>query len=107
MSTDNKRDNGQSTGDLARLGSLLRTARDEHDISMRRLADRLNIAHSTLGRIETGESERPTPETLSALADVLELDEADLFARAGYGRPSSLPTLRSYLPQRHQLPEHH
>ena len=104
MTTDNKRDNERSTSDLVRLGDLLRTTREDQGISMRRLAARLNIAHATLGRIETGESERPTPETLSALAEALELDEADLFALAGYRLPSSLPTLPAYLRAKYDLP---
>jgi hypothetical protein len=54
--------------------------------------------------MEAGE-QRSTPETLQKLAVVLDLDEADLFALAGYRLPERLPTFPAYLRAKYQMPE--
>lgn len=87
----------------ARLADVLKSAREAMGLSIRRLAERVGIHHAGLARIELGE-QRPSPETLQRLASVLELDEADLFALAGYRLPESLPSLPAYLRAKYDLP---
>jgi transcriptional regulator with XRE-family HTH domain len=87
-----------------RLEDVLRTAREASRLSIRRLAERAGIHHAGLARIELGE-QRPTPDTLLALAQALELDEADLFALAGYRLPDRLPSFPAYLRAKYRMPE--
>jgi transcriptional regulator with XRE-family HTH domain len=87
-----------------RLEDVLRSARQASGLSIRRLAERAGIHHAGLARIELGE-QRPTPDTLLSLAQALELDEADLFALAGYRLPDRLPSFPAYLRAKYQMPD--
>jgi transcriptional regulator with XRE-family HTH domain len=90
--------------DPVRLEDVLRSARQASGLSIRRLAERAGIHHAGLARIELGE-QRPTPDTLLSLAQALELDEADLFALAGYRLPDRLPSFPAYLRAKYQMPD--
>jgi transcriptional regulator with XRE-family HTH domain len=97
------RQRNQSSGtDPVRLEDVLRTAREANGLSIRRLAERAGIHHAGLARIELGE-QRPTPDTLLALAQALELDESDLFALAGYRLPDRLPSFPAYLRAKYRM----
>lgn len=85
-----------------RLEDVLRTAREATGLSIRRLAERAGLHHAGLARIELGE-QRPTPDTLLALAQALELDESDLFALAGYRLPDRLPSFPAYLRAKYRM----
>lgn len=98
-SSDDKRQ-----AEPVRLAQLLREAREERGLSLRRLAERVGMHHATLGRIEAGEH-RPGPETLQRLAAALEIDEADLFAMAGYRLPERLPAFPAYLRAKYRMPD--
>lgn len=87
----------------ARLAAMLRTARQTAGLSIRRTAERAGIHHAGLARIELGE-QHPTAETLLRLAQVLELDEADVFALAGYRLPERLPSFPAYLRTKYRMP---
>ena len=59
-----------------------------------------------LTRLEHGETRTPTPETLRALAEALDVPLADLYAVAGHVVPYDLPSLVPYLQTRYgQLPD--
>ncbi|WP_217921913.1 helix-turn-helix domain-containing protein [Miltoncostaea oceani] len=90
--------------DPVRLEDVLRSARETSGLSIRRLAERTGLHHAGLARIELGE-QRPTPDTLLALAQALELDEADLFALAGYRLPDRLPSFPAYLRAKYRMPD--
>lgn len=79
------------------LGRLLKQARIEHQLSAREVADRSGMADSNVLRLEQGAIASPRPDTLKSLADVLELDLADLYAAAGYVQPQGLPSFAPYL----------
>lgn len=96
--------NQSKRSDPVRLEEVLRTAREAGGLSIRRLAERAGIHHAGLARIEVGE-QRPTPDTLLALAQALELDESDLFALAGYRLPDRLPSFPAYLRAKYRMPE--
>lgn len=96
-------DNIESTADLGGLATAITEAREEAGLSIRRLAERVGIHHAGLARIEQGK-QRPTLQTVQAIASALELDETDLAALAGYRLPSGLPSLPVYLRTKYRLP---
>jgi transcriptional regulator with XRE-family HTH domain len=79
------------------LGHLLKQARLDHQLSAREVGDRSGMADSNVLRLEQGAIANPRPDTLKSLADVLELDLADLYAAAGYVQPQGLPSFAPYL----------
>lgn len=85
------------------LGSALREARHQAGISVRQLAPMVGVHRSFLSRIETGEYQSAKPALLQKLAKVLEVDERDLFALAGYDAPEGLPNFAPYLRAKYQL----
>lgn len=85
------------------LGSALREARQQAGISVRQLAPMVGVHRSFLSRIETGEYHSAKPALLQRLAKVLEVDEQDLFALAGYEAPEGLPKFSPYLRAKYQL----
>ena len=71
---------------------------------MREVARRAGMAPSAISRTESGEK-IPTPETLAALAEVVEVPLADLYDAAGYPLPKRLPSLRPYLRRAYGVPD--
>lgn len=65
------------------VGPNLRAHREQHQLSLRELARRLNISPSALSQIETGKS-RPSVSTLYAIVSELGISLDELFG----GRPS-------------------
>jgi transcriptional regulator with XRE-family HTH domain len=96
--------NEMNASEPVRLEEVLRSARETAGLSGRRLAERVGMHHAGLARIELGQ-QRPSPETLSRLAQALELDETDLFALAGYRLPDSLPSFPAYLRAKYRMPK--
>ena len=82
------------------LGETLRTRREELGIGVRRLADAVGIAPSSLVRYEDG-TNRPTVDTLRRLAKHLDSDPEELLGLGHYSLPSFAPYLRA----RYDLPE--
>ncbi len=87
------------------LAEYLRTAREQAGISQRQLASRVGIHHSYLARLESGETANPAAELLQKIADVLEINSADLFAFIGVKPPEGLPELAPYLRAKYHLNE--
>ena len=80
------------------LGEYIRQARENHNISARRLSEELHMHHSYISRVEAGKFKQPSPEKLQRIAENLELDYDGLCALAGYqapGLPDFLPYLRA------------
>lgn len=88
-------------GSLTPIGEYLTQYRHKNKLSIRALAERSGIHHSTLARLEKGEITAPTPELLARLAISLDIPLADAFALARY--PSELPSLPTYLHCRYHL----
>jgi transcriptional regulator with XRE-family HTH domain len=90
----------------SRLAELLRTARERLGLSVREVAKRSGVVNSNIVRLEQGAIPNPRPETLKAIADVLELDLADVFASIGYVQPKGLPSFTPYLRSKYgDMPE--
>lgn len=79
------------------LGNYLRARRRELGLTSRGLAELSGLEQATIIRVETGRIRRPRPDILTKLAEALDVDSADLFARASYTAPTSLPSLTPYL----------
>jgi transcriptional regulator with XRE-family HTH domain len=79
------------------LGSRLRERREQLDLSIRELAERTGVNHSTVIRLEQGAIEAPAPDKLSRIAEILGFSLADIYALADYGVPTDLPSFRPYL----------
>jgi transcriptional regulator with XRE-family HTH domain len=86
---------------VAALGDFLRARREKAGLSMTQMAERLGISRPQLGRLERGESEHPTPTTLSKIARCLDVPLEDLYALAGVMLPTDLPDLCPYLHAKH------
>ena len=68
------------------FGSIIRSARIAHDISLRELARIVDLSASYLSRVENNTIHGkcgPTEEVCRRLADVLDLDPDELLAAAG------------------------
>lgn len=83
------------------LARLLKSARTKASLSTRDLEARSGVTASNVVRLEQGAIANPRPETLKALADVLGLDLADVYAAAGYVQPTGLPSFSPYLRSRY------
>lgn len=86
-----------SSTKLQALGDQIRQAREAKTLSIRDVADRTGIGRSTLLDLEQGKVASPNPTTLASLAELLDLDLADLYATAGYTSPQGLPAFTPYL----------
>lgn len=104
-----KRPGAHVVDDAAEVGTRLRQARVERDLSLREVARRLDISASALSQIETGKS-RASVRTLYALTTELGISLDQLFAdteceeaesalaagaRGGAGRPPVVQPLNS------------
>lgn len=65
------------------LGAYLRSAREEAGFSLRQLAKLIGADYSYLARIEAGERVKPGGDILQRIADVLEVDAAELLTFIG------------------------
>jgi transcriptional regulator with XRE-family HTH domain len=78
------------------FGNYLQSLRQQRRLGLRELARQADVNPSALTRLEQGKTS-PMPETLRALAPVLEVPTSELFAAAGYMVPSELPHMSTYL----------
>jgi transcriptional regulator with XRE-family HTH domain len=70
------------------LADLLRTQRDFLGLSAHEVARRAGVNVGTVTRIEHGEIPNPRPESLMAMARVLQISPSDLFAATAW-QPST------------------
>jgi transcriptional regulator with XRE-family HTH domain len=77
------------------LGEYLRNERERAGWSLRQFATMVGIHYSYLSRLENGETANPAAELLQRMAEVLEIDAAELLAYIGV-KPSRLPEPRIY-----------
>jgi transcriptional regulator with XRE-family HTH domain len=79
------------------LGEFIKQARIAKGLGSRELANRVGLAQSNIVRIEQGHIAEPKPSILGRLAEVLDLDMADVYNAAGYPQPEGLPSFTPYL----------
>ncbi len=80
----------------------LRDLRERRSLTQEELAARAGLTGKAVGALERGERRRPYPHTVRALADALDLDEAERAALTGAARP--LPSTDDPEPAPHRLP---
>ena len=85
------------------LGLYVKEKRLAFGISSRALSEKIDVHHSTMNRLESGEQSRPKPEILERIAQALKLSSEDLFALAGYEVPEKLPTFPAYLRSKYEM----
>ncbi|MGW4475845.1 helix-turn-helix domain-containing protein [Nonomuraea sp. NPDC004354] len=85
------------------LGQYLDAARKHARYSLRQLAQESGITLSSLYRLLSDDVDRPSTVNLMRLAQVLDLNPADVFARAGVNAPS--PDLDTLLRSEYGLPD--
>ena len=85
------------------LGQYLRDRREHLGLSARAVARAVGVQDSTIMRLERGHYLAPAPDKLARIAATLELELADVYAKAGYAVPERLPGLTSYLNLRYPL----
>lgn len=89
-----------------RLAALLQDARKTLGLSASEVARRAGVTTGTVTRIELEQISSPKADSLTAIAEVLQIPRADVFAAAGWVPGNELPTLRPYLRSRyHDLSE--
>ena len=79
------------------FGHHLRSLREAAGVSVRGLAERLDIDKTKLIRMEQGKIASPRADLLGRIADELKIPASDLMAMAGYPTPRALPNLRPYM----------
>lgn len=95
-------DRASRTGGV-QLGEVIRVAREHLGLSLRQLAEAVDVHHSFLARLETGDYQTAKPAFLQRLSRVLELDERDLFSLAGLDAPEGLPAFTPYLRAKYDM----
>ena len=72
------------------LADVLRTLRQQRNMTQEELADASYVAQNTISTIERGITTAPQRATLARLADALHVDLADLYIAAQYARTKAL-----------------
>jgi transcriptional regulator with XRE-family HTH domain len=85
------------------LGQYLEDGRQRARLSLRQLAAASRVPVRTIRRILGDEVESPAAEDLQKIANVLELDTADVFGYIGVTPPKGLPDVVPYLRAKHHL----
>ena len=83
--------------EAADLGNTLRDKRQQAGLSAREVARRAGVSAGTVTRIELGQIPRPQPDSLRAIAAVLDIPAADLFAATDWPSLQELPSFKPYL----------
>lgn len=96
-------DNGSRKSSGVQLGDTIKQAREGLGLSLRQLAEAVDVHHSFLGRLESGDYQTAKPAILQRLSRVLEIDERDLFALAGHDAPEGLPAFTPYLRAKYEM----
>lgn len=88
------------------LAELLARTRKAAGLSLGQIEQATGIPKTNLHKLEQGQIRTPNPTVLPALARVLDIPLADLYAAAGYEQPKTLPTFTPYLRSKYKgLPD--
>ena len=84
------------------LGRFIRQHREANKLSVRDLADKLNVSFGFVGHLEAGRK-APTTEMLRKLARALRVPVEDLFALSDHMMTEALPDFAPYLRAKFEL----
>src|SRR5437773_137013 len=80
------------------VGTQIRSAREARRLSIRELSRRSGVSAGQVSRIESGETARPSRDTLHVLADALGADPIPLLFLAGHlTEEEALPHLKQMM----------
>lgn len=86
------------------LGEYVRQKREEAGLSQRQLAQEAGVSFSNISRLESGFHTSPNPGLLKNIADVLDIDLAELLSYLGIEVAGS-GSLNDYLRRDYDLPD--
>jgi transcriptional regulator with XRE-family HTH domain len=86
------------------LGDYVRSRRLSIGLSLTDAADASDLDPSYWNKLENGHYQKPAPQHLSAIAEVLGVAVEDLYGLAGYDVPTRLPSFQPYLRAKYNLP---
>jgi transcriptional regulator with XRE-family HTH domain len=86
------------------LGEYVRQKREEAGLSQRQLAHEAGVSFSNISRLESGFHTSPSPGLLKNIADVLDIDLAELLSYLGIEIAGS-GSLNDYLRRDYDLPD--
>src|SRR4051812_27644579 len=86
-----------------KLGLFIKEARERKGLSQRRLAKRIGRSGTYVSRLEAGNYKSPELTTLAAIANVLDLEFAQLAVLASSQIPEDLISLPIYLRRKYGL----
>jgi transcriptional regulator with XRE-family HTH domain len=69
---------------MSELGKYIMMKRTERDYSIRKLAEKANISHTEIKRIEDGVRKQPSPQVIRSIAAALNVPYEEMMAAAGY-----------------------
>jgi transcriptional regulator with XRE-family HTH domain len=96
--------NKRRTDQPETVGEYVRQKREEAGLSQRQLAQEASVSFSNISRLESGFHTNPTPGLLKNIADVLDVDLAELLAYLGIEVAGS-GSLNDYLRRDYDLPD--
>ena len=96
---------GDTTPNSHQLGARVKRLREEAGLSVRGLAAAAKVDATYLSRLEHGAIGSPDPRILYRLANVLEVEVADLYTAAGYHDGRGLPGFAPYLRAKYDFPD--
>lgn len=88
--------------DLRRFGQVIREAREENALSIRKAAEAIGIGKTLLSELEQGVASSPSPAVMEAMSETYGLPLIELYEAAGYEIPQGLPSFVPYLRSRYK-----
>lgn len=95
----------QKRGSAETLGEHVRAKREALGMSQRQLAAEAGVSFSNISRLESGFHATPSPELLKNIADVLDVDLAELLSYRGIEIAVARGSLNDFLRRDYQLPD--
>ena len=92
-----------NSGKPSDLGDFVRQNREAAGLSQRQLALAASVSVSNISRLESGFHPTPSLELLRRVAEVLDLDMAELLSYRGIPMPDGSAGLKVYLRRRYGL----
>jgi transcriptional regulator with XRE-family HTH domain len=92
-------------GEPSGLGRFVRERRQAAGLSQRQLALAASVSVSNISRLESGFHLTPSLELLRRVAEVLDIDMAELLSYRGIPMPDGSAGLRVYLRRQYGLPD--
>jgi len=94
-----------NSGEPSGLGRFVRERRQAAGLSQRQLALAASVSVSNISRLESGFHPTPSLELLKRVAEVLDIEMAELLSYRGIPMPDGSAGLKVYLRRQYGLPD--